>query len=46
MADRQETVRGVSQVRTVEDLRRTVRAIATHFKTDEVVIPADAGTSS
>ena len=47
MADREETVRGgVSQVRTVEDLRRTVRAIASHFNRDEVVIPADAGTSS
>ena len=28
----------MNQVRTVEDLRRTVRAIANHFKTDEVVI--------
>jgi hypothetical protein len=38
VADRQEAVRGgVSEARTVDDVRRTVRAIAKHFKTDEVV---------
>lgn len=47
VADREKALPdGVKAYRTVEDLRRVVRAIATHFKTDEVVIPATAGTDS